>query len=180
MSLDLPNDNSILVQIMAWCRQATNHYLSLCWPRSMSPYGVTKPLWVLTYSSYPTSLDTIQWHIHGIVQDRDDCIVGALELPQPCAKPSNVARGQYVKHPRIFYYQHTKIVSHIYLWMRHRWHGCSGPGNSLVLLGNKPIPRPFSTQYTAVTALLMHWNCHRWVGVGWVMLSPQLHIIHLV
>ena len=31
---------------MAWCRQATSHYLSQCWPRSMSPYGVTRPQWV--------------------------------------------------------------------------------------------------------------------------------------
>ena len=31
---------------MAWCRQATSHYLSQCWPSSMSPYGVTRPQWV--------------------------------------------------------------------------------------------------------------------------------------
>ena len=31
---------------MAWCRQATSHYLSQCWPRSLAPYGVTKPQWV--------------------------------------------------------------------------------------------------------------------------------------
>ena len=31
---------------MAWCRQATSHYLSQCWPRSRSPYGVTRPQWV--------------------------------------------------------------------------------------------------------------------------------------
>ena len=31
---------------MAWCRQATSHYLSQCWPRSLSPYGVTRPQWV--------------------------------------------------------------------------------------------------------------------------------------
>ena len=41
-----PNDHkSTLVQVMAWCRQATSHYLSQCWPRSMSPYGVTGPQW---------------------------------------------------------------------------------------------------------------------------------------
>ena len=41
------NDNqSTLVQVMAWCRQATSHYLSQCWPRSLSPYGVTRPQWV--------------------------------------------------------------------------------------------------------------------------------------
>ena len=25
---------------MAWCRQATSHYLNQCWPRSLSPYGL--------------------------------------------------------------------------------------------------------------------------------------------
>ena len=37
---------STLVQVMAWCHQATSHNLSQCWPRSMSPYGVTRPQWV--------------------------------------------------------------------------------------------------------------------------------------
>ena len=31
---------------MAWCHQATSHYLSQCWPRSLSPYDVTRPQWV--------------------------------------------------------------------------------------------------------------------------------------
>ena len=35
-----------LVQVMAWCRQASSHYLNQCWPRSMPPYGVTRPQWV--------------------------------------------------------------------------------------------------------------------------------------
>ena len=34
-------DKSVLVQVMVWCRQATSHYLSQCWPRSLSPYGTT-------------------------------------------------------------------------------------------------------------------------------------------
>ena len=37
---------STLVQVMAWCRRATSHYLSQCWRSSMSPYGVTRPQWV--------------------------------------------------------------------------------------------------------------------------------------
>ena len=41
---------------MAWCRQATSHYLSQCWPRSLSPYDVTRPQWVKrlshTYAGY--------------------------------------------------------------------------------------------------------------------------------
>ena len=45
-SLDLSDDKSTLVQVMAWCRQATSHYLGQCWPRSLSPYGVNRPQWV--------------------------------------------------------------------------------------------------------------------------------------
>ena len=40
---------STLVQVMAGCRQAPSHYLSQCWPRSLSPYGVTRPQWVKTW-----------------------------------------------------------------------------------------------------------------------------------
>ena len=46
MPLDLTDDKSTLVQVMAWCRQATSHYLSQCWPRFMSPCGVSRPQWV--------------------------------------------------------------------------------------------------------------------------------------
>ena len=37
-------DKSILVPVMAWCRQAASHYLSQCCRRSMTQYGITKPL----------------------------------------------------------------------------------------------------------------------------------------
>ena len=37
---------SRLVQVMAWCRQATSHYLSQCWSRSLSPYEVSRSQWV--------------------------------------------------------------------------------------------------------------------------------------
>ena len=43
---NLTNKKSTLVQVMAWCRQATSHYLSQCWSRSLSPYGVNMPQWV--------------------------------------------------------------------------------------------------------------------------------------
>ena len=39
---DLTDDKSTLVQVMAWCLQATSHYLSQCWPRSLSPHGVSR------------------------------------------------------------------------------------------------------------------------------------------
>ena len=56
MSLDLSDDKPIegikttsmetLVQVIAWSRQETRHYLNQCWPRSLPPYGVNRPLWV--------------------------------------------------------------------------------------------------------------------------------------
>ena len=46
MPVDLADDKTTLVQVMAWCRQATSHYLSQYWPRSISPYVVTRPQWV--------------------------------------------------------------------------------------------------------------------------------------
>ena len=40
------DDKSTLVQVMAWCRQATSHYLSQCWPRSMLSYAISSPQWI--------------------------------------------------------------------------------------------------------------------------------------
>ena len=58
--MKLPSDEglidgkSTLVQVMAWCCQATSHYQSQCWPRSMSLNGVTRPQWVniVIYASF--------------------------------------------------------------------------------------------------------------------------------
>ena len=44
--LDLTDDYSALIQVMAWSHQVTSHYRSQCWPRSMSPYGISKLQWV--------------------------------------------------------------------------------------------------------------------------------------
>ena len=32
-----------VIHVMAWCHQAISHYLSQCWPRSLLPYGITRP-----------------------------------------------------------------------------------------------------------------------------------------
>ena len=44
----LIDDKSTLVQVMVWCHQATSHYLSQCWARTLSPHGVTRPQCVNT------------------------------------------------------------------------------------------------------------------------------------
>ena len=46
MPLDFTDDQSTLVQVMAWCLQVTSLYLSQCWTRSQLPYGVTRPQWL--------------------------------------------------------------------------------------------------------------------------------------
>ena len=42
------DDKSTLDLVMAWCRQATSHYLRQCWTRSMSPYSVTTLSYIWT------------------------------------------------------------------------------------------------------------------------------------
>ena len=49
MPRDLTDDKSTLVQVMAWCRQATSHYLNQYWPISPTSYGVTRPQLVKWY-----------------------------------------------------------------------------------------------------------------------------------
>ena len=65
MSLDLTDDNSTLVQVMALCLQATSHYMSQCWPTFMSPYGVTRPQrvnvnWTLFRKQVILSINTLR------------------------------------------------------------------------------------------------------------------------
>ena len=64
MSLDVTDDKSTLVQVMAWCRQATSHYLKQCWPRCMSPYGVNRPQCVNSYAKIILCMDSANQRCH--------------------------------------------------------------------------------------------------------------------
>ena len=46
MPQDTFDDMPVLVQVMAWCHQATGHYQSQCWPRFISPRGVIMLKWI--------------------------------------------------------------------------------------------------------------------------------------
>ena len=46
LSLDLTDDKSALILLMVWCPQAARYFLSQCWLKSMSPFGVTRPQWL--------------------------------------------------------------------------------------------------------------------------------------
>ena len=59
MPLNLTDYKPTLVQVMTWCHQAPSHYLSQCWPRSMTPCGVTGPQWVKLRISEHTWLSSV-------------------------------------------------------------------------------------------------------------------------
>ena len=88
MQWRLTDDKSTLVQVMAWCHQAISHYLNQCWPRSISPYGITRPQWVKWYwwSWKPHSV-TLSSN-HGSAQDCSNSSALIMELLQTCNKPS--------------------------------------------------------------------------------------------
>ena len=86
MPLDLTDDKSTLAQVMAWCRQATSHYLSQCWPRALSPYGVTRPQWVkLKRNENFNYMDTSSHKVNSIyhipqILDIHKCGTDAMEI----------------------------------------------------------------------------------------------------
>ena len=49
--MNLTNEMSTFVQLMAWCHQAKRHYLSQSWPRFMSSNGITRAQWINTIKS---------------------------------------------------------------------------------------------------------------------------------
>ena len=77
MSLDFTDDQSTLVQAMAWSCQATSHYLSQYWPSSLSPYGVTRAQWVNTLR--PSKM-AARWHLKLILLNENVCISIEISL----------------------------------------------------------------------------------------------------
>ena len=61
-SLDLSDDESRLVQVIVWCRQATSHYLNQCWPKFLPPYGVTRP-----QTKFLNPYDSFEYTSHGLL-----------------------------------------------------------------------------------------------------------------
>ena len=64
-----PKKKGTSVQVMTWCCQTTNYFLSRCWLRSLSPYGITKPQWVHHHIIIPC-------HIVSLSQDQ--CLIARM------------------------------------------------------------------------------------------------------
>ena len=92
------NNKPTLIQVMAWCLQATSHYLRQCWPRSMSLYGITTPQWVNDFLFFffffkwlpqrftfcglvtPWDIRQIEWTLLQVMAWH---LLGAKPLPEP-------------------------------------------------------------------------------------------------
>ena len=101
MSQAITQDQSTLVQVMAWCRQSTSHYLSQWWPRSMLPYGVTRPQWVIPYTLMPLS----SVHSKHVLACSHDHSIHNLTTGQPKVD---------IRHPR---QKSTQICMFQHLWI---------------------------------------------------------------
>ena len=115
MPLDLTDDKSTLVQVMAWCHQAPSHYLSQCWPRSMSPNDVTRLQWVKIYRELISPL------IHRSL--REKCDLSLMCNFQDCIR---IYSEQFLRH-----------CSQMSWWIpRHRINVNIGLGSGLGLSSN--------------------------------------------
>ena len=92
-SLDLSDDKSTLVPVMAWCRQATSHYLSQCWPRSLSPYDVTRPQWVKDSQQRNKLCQTVFLHRNPEIHDGHECLLAISQChwPECCGWEDNLS-----------------------------------------------------------------------------------------
>ena len=109
---------------MAWCHQAPSHYLSQCWPRSLSPYGVTRPQWVK--SSHCKSFQ--DWEPVDEIYRRPDiqisCSHCTTSQDTRIASPAMATRWH---GPLIFNYLHAKfrrrnINMYLYFVIPPHWH----------------------------------------------------------
>ena len=135
MSLNLTDDKSTLVQVMAWCRQATSHYLSQCWSRFLSPYGVTRPY------CHPNELITMTsktWTCTNYAK------VGQTLNPVNSLAPVRCGcnfKCTFLTHVVDWILDHILLnFSQINVPEPHWWQVNIGSGNGLVSLSNKPLP----------------------------------------
>ena len=114
MPLDFTDDTSTLVQVMAWCRQATRHYMSQCWPRFMSPYGVTRPQWVKVLRRRLSNMNAIQrrQQTKPNTSLTDKQTTEVLIAPKPCTDESLLLL--IFNNFRYFWLSYNKYYAFVY------------------------------------------------------------------
>ena len=157
MPQDLTDGKSLVLQVMAWCRQATGHHLSWCWPRLMSPYGITRRQCVnslKTADAYmchkldhwfgqwcvawavPTHYWNQYWHIISWILNSLD--PGGIWLQSQISKFQTHFNNKYLKYFLWNCYQVNATTP--------QWSLVNiGSVNGLAPSGNKPLPEPMLT-----------------------------------
>ena len=65
---------------MAWCHQATSHYLNQCWPRSPTPYGIIRPQWVNSSPSGQNGRHFADYNFRCVFVNEMFCILIKISL----------------------------------------------------------------------------------------------------
>ena len=129
MPQDPTDDKSTLVHVMAWCHQATSHYLNQCWPRSPMPYGVTRPQWV-NHSEFLMLEPVYSRQIKSIPWLPMTWIHASPGHQQPwhwlCALEVNLNNLQHLSVEILMCNLRTHIHTHMYMsalfWLNLVWH----------------------------------------------------------
>ena len=137
MSLDSTDDKSTLVQVMSWCCQATSHYMSQCWPRSLSPYDVTRPQWVkLVVQLFPPWINV---HVYTLSISVSFTIHLAFEIVMMISKVKhaicqneqlssggclNIKMSSYQYQDSHYKDNMVSWPSYLYNWNSHTWKDC--------------------------------------------------------
>ena len=79
MPQDLADDKSTLVQVMAWCCEATSHYLSQCWLSFLLPYGGARPQWVKQQGWISAHKLCGEWFVKFRATPLNECMRGDLK-----------------------------------------------------------------------------------------------------
>ena len=93
MSLDLTNNNSTLVQILARSNLVTSHYLSQCWLGSMLPYGVTRPQWLKAWYPILSSLKPLEPASYTLETN----LIISTTWPSPRRPSADTVLTEYIK-----------------------------------------------------------------------------------
>ena len=97
------DDKSTMVQVMAWCLQATSHCLSPCWAISMSSCDVNRPQWFnKTFNWFCNS----PFSVHALWSQRGICnhwVLLQLKRNKQNMQPFSNFKRQEIRLARYFY-----------------------------------------------------------------------------
>ena len=158
-------DKSTLVQVMAWCRQATSHYLSQSWLRYLSSYGVMRGQWVKHWTK--NKYDKITFISCWFYNSQKTPNITSSQTSYEVSYMSIVEKTDYLltnlPQDKMAGISQT-LVSNAFSWMKSCFFiwislKCISKGpidNKTALVqimawcrtGDKPLPQPMLTQFT--------------------------------